>query len=192
MNGEAHRSLQYPQSPPPPTPPSQSRRQLVSGDGRSSSSTPGPPDSSHCPCRVAVHHHRPPNLTSHCDSPPFGLAQAIPFVSRSSTFPRPGHDRHDTLLARRFLSCPPLVLFPLLSSILVHSHTNHASPQRRRNLEVSQIKITSMESCINVFDPHTFLGRRSPDRLDHFIMEGDFCINTRNVKVCAACPILVG
>lgn len=40
-----------------------------------------------------------------------------------------------------------------------------------------------MESNINVLDTHTISGRRRPDGTHCLIMEGNHCINTRNVKV---------
>lgn len=45
-----------------------------------------------------------------------------------------------------------------------------------------------MEGHINVFDQDAIPGGRRTDGLDCVIMEGDFCINSRDVKVCMAQP----
>lgn len=131
--------------------------------------------------------------------PPFGLLRRLfrSFYSKTLLQPRlqPGHDIFDVLLARpdSFIPVPP-PLRPLLaqshhppilySSPYNKARRNHASPQRRRDLEVRQSQITSVESNNNVFDSHAIAGRRRPGWPDCVIMEGDYCINTRDVKVC--------
>lgn len=46
-----------------------------------------------------------------------------------------------------------------------------------------------MEGHINVFDQDAIPGGRRTDGLDCVIMEGDFCINSRDVKLLLLWPV---
>ena len=50
-------------------------------------------------------------------------------------------------------------------------------------MEVRQSSVTPLEDCISSSDPDETITGSRPGRPHHFAVEGNFCINRRNVKV---------